>query len=121
MAYCRVTNKKLWDMLREDYPDEMGEYVDSIHGSDLYVIGSHPDEDGCLYECMGCSLMEHKNYDYLAEFDGKIHTFRTSLSSYMRTPEEMIAHFKKHISVGDRVPREALDRVMKEIGDEVER
>ena len=69
--------------------------------SDVYVFGTMW-KGSEAWSCCGCTLIDE---DWGRE-------------NVCSTPEEMIAHLKKHISVGDKVPQCAFDRLKSDCKDQ---
>jgi len=69
--------------------------------SDVYVFGTIW-KGSEAWSCCGCTLIDEE----------------WGRENVCSTPEEMIAHLKKHISVGDKVPQCAFDRLKSDMIDE---
>lgn len=71
---------------------------------DVYVFGT-----GKGFVCMVCSLMPKE------KCDGMLKGAMMNKDFQCKSEEEMLEHLKQHITAGDMVPNDAIERLKEEI------
>ena len=74
--------------------------------SDVYVIGTQDEDNKVVWECCGCCQTPIPEGGFSSSF-------------ICSTRGEMITHLLAHRNLGDKVPQEAIDRLNREIDEQV--